>query len=250
MIVLPADHVITDVRAFHDVLKTAVAKAQEPGTIVTLGIEPTHPATGYGYIQFEDDEEAGADEPTALRVKTFAEKPDLATAERFLDSGDFVWNSGMFIWRVDTTIDAFQKYMPEIYEAFEGARGRLGEPDALRRAYEQSTKESIDYGVMEQAERVFVVPASFGWNDVGDWRAVYDLGEQSEQGNVVHGNALLHSSARCLAHSSGTLVVLVGVTDLAVVDTGDAVLVCHMDRTQDVKHVVNHLHANQLEQYV
>ncbi|MFT5144342.1 MAG: mannose-1-phosphate guanylyltransferase [Rhodothermales bacterium] len=250
MIVLPADHVIENVRRFQEVLQIAVEAAQENGALVTIGIEPTHPATGYGYIQFEasDDEEL-----QAHRVKTFAEKPNLDTAERFLDSGDFLWNSGMFVWRAQTIIDSIESLMPDLFEAFqpfEAAIGSASEQKALEHSFSSCRSISIDYGVMERAQKVYVVPGSFGWSDVGDWRAVYDLSDKDKHGNALLGETVVHSSSRCLVASEKRLVVLVGMHDAMVIDTEDAVLVCNRENSQEVKVVVDYLHANQLEDYV
>lgn len=253
MIVLPADHVIRNVKRFHEVLRVAVDKAQEPGALVTIGITPTHPETGYGYVQFEGTGDAAQEMPQAYRVRTFAEKPDLATAERFLDSGDFLWNSGMFIWRADTILEAFQQHLPAAYEAFAPLQEQVntsGEPTAVSEAFQNSPRISIDYGVMERAEQVYVVPGSFGWSDVGDWRAVYDISAKDELGNAIRGNVIMHDASRCLVEADDRLVVLIGIHDTVVVDTPDAVLVCNRESAQQVKNVVDYLHAHQLEEYV
>ncbi|MFT4604241.1 MAG: mannose-1-phosphate guanylyltransferase [Rhodothermales bacterium] len=250
MVVLPADHVISNVRQFQDVLRVAIDAAQENGALVTVGVEPTHPATGYGYVQFEASE---GDELRPSRVKTFAEKPDLATAERFLDSGDFLWNSGMFVWRAQTIIDTIETLMPDLAEAFvpfEQAVNTSSEKEALRTSFSACKSISIDYGVMERAEKVYVVPGNFGWSDVGDWRAVYDLNAKDEHGHAILGKAVTYNSSRCLVSSEDRLVVLVGMHDTVVIDTEDAVLVCNRENSQQVKSVVDYLHANQLEDYV
>jgi mannose-1-phosphate guanylyltransferase len=248
MIVLPADHAIRNVTEFHRVLKVATEKAQE-GALVTIGITPTHPETGYGYIQYE----ASWEHEQALQaypVRTFAEKPDLATAERFIDSGDFLWNSGMFIWRADTILDQIKHYIPEVYQAFEGvAHSNASDYKKLTEAYQKSPRISIDYGVMERATNVYVVPGAFGWSDVGDWRAVYELSEKDQLGNSLHGNVIIHDSSRSYVKGQKRLIVLVGVHDTVVVDTDDAVLICHRDSAQQVKNVVDYLHAHQLEAY-
>jgi mannose-1-phosphate guanylyltransferase len=253
MVVLPADHVITNTRRFHEVLRAAIDTAEEPGSLVTIGIQPTHPETGYGYIQFDSPNDGLPEQPAAYRVMTFAEKPDLATAERFLDSGDFLWNSGMFIWRVDSIMEQLHRHLPEAYEAFDRIAEKFGaedEREAITGAFKSCPHISIDYGVMERADRVYVVPGAFGWNDVGDWRAVYDLSEKDGAGNTLVGNAIVHDSSRCFIQGDERLVVLVGIHDTIVVDTPDAVLVCHRDSTQQVKNVVDYLNANQLEAFV
>lgn len=253
MVVLPADHVITDTKRFHQVLNVGIEAANERGALVTIGIEPTYPATGYGYIQFDPETDGSEDEPRSHFVKTFAEKPNLATAERFLDSGDFLWNSGMFIWTAESILEAVEKHLSDVYEAFKPLRDVIGtdkEHDTLEKIFRSCPSISIDYGVMERADKVFVVPGSFGWSDVGDWRAVYDLAKKNEHGNSIQGNAILHDSSRCLIQAGDRLVALVGVHDMIVVDTEDALLVCHRDSTQRVKNVVDYLYSNQLEKYV
>jgi mannose-1-phosphate guanylyltransferase len=217
MAVLPADHVIGNVEQFHKTLDVAFETARTREALVTIGIEPTYPATGYGYIQYDGAADGAADD-TALQaypVRTFAEKPDPSTAERFIDAGDFLWNSGMFIWRADTILDQIEAHLPEA-----------------------------------QADTVYVVPGTFDWNDVGDWRAVYDLSEKDEHGNVIEGDVIMQDSSRCYVQTEDRLVVLVGIHDQVVVDTGDAVLVCDRENAQQVKQVVEYLHAHQFEEYV
>ncbi len=254
MVVLPADHLVQHIDRFHETLQVAAEKANEGNALVTIGITPTHPATGYGYIQFNgaaDHETNG--ELKAHPVRTFAEKPDLETAERFLDSGDFLWNSGMFIWRADSILRAIETHLPDTAAAFaelEGAIDSADEVSAVRMAYVGCPSISIDYGVMERANHVFVVPGSFGWSDVGDWRAVYELSPKDEHGNALAGNVIVHDSSRCLVESGSRLVALIGIHDVIVVETDDAVLVCHRDSAQQVKNIVEYLSAHQLSEFV
>ena len=265
MLVLPADHLIANVQRFHTVLRVAVEAAQGdgdgPAPLVTIGIRPTHPETGYGYIQFDADgdrdgvaDDGPADAPRAHEVLTFAEKPDLQTAERFLDAGDFLWNSGMFIWRADAILAAFERYLPKVHRLFAPLADAFGtdrEAEAIAVAYEQSPKISIDYGIMEQSDRVLVVPGSFGWSDVGDWRAVHELSDQDDAGNRSEGNVILKDTSRSFARSAdGRLLVLVGMQDALVVDTGDAVLVCHREEAQKVKDVVDFLDLHGMADYL
>ena len=253
MTVLPADHVIGDVAQFHETLRVALDAAQTGGALVTMGIEPTYPATGYGYIQYDGPTDLDAEELQAYPVRTFAEKPDRSTAERFIDSGDFLWNSGMFVWRADTILSQIETHLPDTHDAFAPLRGAVGtdaEADAAHDAFQDSPSISIDYGVMERADSVHVVPGSFDWNDVGDWRAVYDMSEKNDLGNVIEGNVIMHNSSRCLVRGGERLVTLVGMHDAVVVDTDDAVLVCNRENSQQVKQVVEYLHANQLDEYV
>jgi mannose-1-phosphate guanylyltransferase len=252
MVVLPADHVIGNVERFHETLEVALEAAQDPDALVTIGIEPTYPATGYGYIQYDSEESDENEDLQAYPVRTFAEKPDQSTAERFIDSGDFLWNSGMFIWRADTILEQVERHLPDAHNAFEPVRkaGDGVDEETLTQAFQDSPRISIDYGVMEQADTVYVVPGSFEWNDVGDWRAVYDLSEKDEHGNVIEGNVIMQDSSRCYVQAGDRLVVLVGIHDSVVVDTDDAVLVCNRDSAQQVKQVVEYLHAHQFEDYV
>ncbi len=253
MVVLPADHVIRNVKQFHAVLRLAIDKAQEPDALVTIGITPTHPETGYGYIQFDRPANFDHEGLQAYPVRTFAEIPEVLTAERFLDSGDFLWNSGIFIWRADTILEQMQRHLPKTFEAFEPLRHAVGtdaEEASVKQAFQKSPPISIDYGVMERADKVYVVPGSFGWSDIGDWRVVYDLSEKDDHGNALHNHVIMHDSSRCLVQANGRLVVLVGIHDTVVVDTDDALLICHRDSTQQVKNVVDYLHAHQLDEYV
>jgi len=253
MVVLPADHVIRNVKKFQEVLSVCVNVARRGDALVTIGIEPTYPATGYGYIQFEMEDDAGESTPKAFPVKTFAEKPNAATAERFLDSGDFLWNSGIFVWRADAILEAVRQFIPKVSDAFEPLEAALdtdAEGAATHDAFSACPNISIDYGVMERADNAFVVPASFDWSDVGDWQAVYALSAKDKHGNAISGNAIVHDSRRCLIHGEERLVVLVGIHDAVVVDTEDATLICHRESTQQVKHVVDYIGSHQLGDFL
>ncbi len=250
MVVLPADHQIRDEVQFRAVLQVAIEAAQRAGTLITIGIQPSYAATGYGYLQYD-----GPAEPAlqTYPVRTFAEKPDLPTAERFLDSGDFLWNSGIFIWRADAILEAMKQYLPKIHEAFELVAAALGTRDearAVTAAFQKSARISVDYGVMERARNVHVVPGSFGWSDIGDWRAVYDLSRKNSHGNVLQNQVIVHDSSRCMVRGGQRLVVLVGIHDALVVDADDALLICHRESAQQVKNVVEYLHAHELSQFV
>ncbi len=250
MIVLPADHLVKSSDRFIEILRKAIETAKDPGALVTIGIQPTHPATGYGYIQFD---RSGNESGEAYRVRTFAEKPNEATAERFLDSGDFLWNSGIFVWRADSILSNMQTHLPDIWAAFEEASEHLGtdqESQAIRVAYQKSARISIDIGIMERASNVHVVPGSFGWSDIGDWRAVYDLSKKNRHGNVLRGNVIVHDTSRCLVNASQRLIAMVGIHDAVVVDTDDALLICHRNSTQQVKNVVDYLHVHQHKDFV
>ncbi len=253
MVVLPADHVIRSVQNFQEVLSSCIDAAKDSDALLTIGIEPTYPATGYGYIQYEAHELPSDETPRVFAVKTFAEKPNVDTAERFLDSGDFLWNSGIFVWRADSILKAVHRYLPKVSEALAPLEAALDTPeehDATYSAFESCPSISIDYGVMERAHNTFVVPASFDWSDVGDWQAVYALLDKDKHGNAISGNAIVHDSSRCLIHGEKRLVVLVGIHDVVVVDTEDATLICHRESTQQVKHVVDYIGSHQLDDFL
>ena len=250
MVVLPADHLVKSEDRFLEIIDKAIDTAKDPGTLVTIGIQPSYPATGYGYIQYDRSESNG---DTSYRVRTFAEKPNEATAERFLDSGDFLWNSGIFVWRADSILSNMQTHLRSTWEAFEEASQYLGsdqEDSAIRRAYHKSERVSIDVGIMERASNVYVIPGSFGWSDIGDWRAVYDLSRKNRHGNVLRGNVIVHDTSRCLVDAGKRLIAIVGIHDAVVVDSDDALLICHRSSTQQVKNVVDYLHAHQHKDFV
>ena len=250
MIVLPSDHLVKTEHRFIEILHKAVTVAETTGALVTIGIQPSYPATGYGYIQYDRSDSQSSD---AFRVRTFAEKPNEATAERFLDSGDFLWNSGVFVWRADAILSNLKTHLKSTWAAFEEASHHLGtdqEDAAILKAYQKSARISIDVGIMERAHNVYVVPGNFGWSDIGDWRAVYDLSEKNRHGNVLRGNVIVHDTSRCLIDAGKRMVAVVGIHDVVVVDTEDAVLICHRNSTQQVKNVVDYLHAHQHKDFV
>ncbi len=237
MLVLPADHLIEDVTGFHEAASKAIGAARERGVVVTMGITPSHPSTGFGYIEFDPDQEGDS---SVFDVVSFKEKPDSVTAQALLDSGHYLWNSGMFAWRVDTILSEFERSLPKVYEAFirlSSVRGDKAE--IVASAFEDSPNISIDYGVMERARHVKVVPCDIGWSDVGDWQAAYDLSQKDTGGNASRGDVRLIDASGCLAYSSSRRVVLIGTSDLVVVDAGDIILVCDRAQAQRVKEAAN-----------
>jgi mannose-1-phosphate guanylyltransferase len=246
MVVLPADHHITEPDAFNQFLRTAVAKAESGEHLVTIGINPSRPETGFGYIHAEGSQEESLEGNVVHTVKAFTEKPDLPTAEKFVESGDYFWNSGMFIWRADTVLKEIEKHLPAMYEEV-----KLASPEfygdmhdaAVNDFYHACESISIDYGIMEKAGSVFVVPGEFGWNDVGSWTAVYELAEKDKLGNSV--KALYASFAgsenNLVFSNSEKMISLVGMDNVAVVETDDAILVCDLNSAQGVKQIVEHL---------
>jgi len=254
MIVLPSDHYITKPDKFLSILQAAVAKANEGDNLVTIGIEPHRPETGYGYIQFNASEHEEFEGTPVHEVVTFAEKPDMETAVSFLKSGDFLWNSGMFIWKASTILNEIKVDLPHLYaltDDFLADEHNGGMLRALDNFYRNANDISIDYGVMEKAKTVYVVPGSFGWNDVGSWLAVYELEEKDKLGNVIKiPDARLINSSNCyVASDKKRFVAVVGLQGIAVVDTEDALLVARLDAAQDVKKIVESLTDKNTEQY-
>lgn len=253
MVVLPADHLITKVDVFQSVLRTAIDFAASQDVLVTLGITPNEPATGYGYIQAGETVRT-VNGHAVHKVKTFAEKPNLETATRFLESGDFFWNSGMFIWRASTILNEIRDKLPDIHERLTEVREVLGTAEydtALTEMYRAIRGVSIDVGVMQQADNVHVIPIDMGWNDVGSWETVYDISEKDRNGNAGEVDELVSIGGRdCYVYSPEKVVALVGVSDLIVVDTGDALLVCHKSEAQQVKDAVEKLQKKGLSAHL
>lgn len=247
MIVVPSDHVIGNAPRFRRTMRRALQVAERSGALVTLGLRPTRPETGYGYIR-PGARLAGASGGTTW-VDAFIEKPALARA-RQLVAGGALWNSGMFVWRVDRILDELGRLLPDVLAPLARAV-RRGGATALARAYRRLPAVSIDTGVMERAARVAVVPATFPWSDVGSWAAAGDLWRRGgHAGNASRGRLVAVDSRGCVIDSPGRLVALLGVEDLVVVDTPDALLVCRVDRAQDVRRVVAELERQGLGRYL
>jgi mannose-1-phosphate guanylyltransferase len=240
MAVLAADHVIQKPDLFCELLLQGSEVARETGGIVTLGIQPDRPETGYGYIKM-GPQASGAD--NLFRVERFTEKPNLETAHDFLASGKYLWNSGMFIWKVATIRRAIADFMPDLHQGLETIRAAIGTdqyPEILAEQYSKFEKISIDYGVMERAPLVYVLPADIGWDDVGSWTALERLRAQDANGNVLpNENIVAIDLQNCIFETSGDkLVAAIGLSDIVYVETGDAVLICPKNRVQDVKKVL------------
>jgi mannose-1-phosphate guanylyltransferase/mannose-6-phosphate isomerase len=248
LLVLPSDHVIADAEAFRAAIAVA-STAAEQGALVTFGIMPTGAETGFGYIQAEANQAAPGE--GVRKVLRFVEKPDAATAQRYLDEGGYYWNSGMFLFRASRYVDELRKFRPDILEAttraFEAAK-RDGDFVRLdKEAFAACPSESIDYAVMEKTDAAMVLPVDIGWNDVGSWSALWDVSEQDGEGNAHHGDVISIDSRDSYAYAR-RLVALVGVDNLVVVETDDAVLVARKDRVQQVKDVVAKLKSDRRSQ--
>ena len=241
ILLLPSDHVIENVEAFRKAIAAALPAA-EAGAIVTFGIKPTAPETGYGYI-FGGETLKGA--PGCLAVLRFVEKPDRATAERYLANGNYFWNGGIFLFKASTLLKEMERLQPEMLKACTEsfARGRV-DLDFVRldeEAFKACPAQSIDYAIMEHTSSAAVVPVDMGWSDVGSWHALWDITEKSETGNAVQGDVLTERVKNSYLRSDGPLLAAVGVEDLVIVATTDAVLVSHRDAAQDVKKIVDEL---------
>lgn len=241
MLVLPSDHLIGLEDMYISTLKKAIAVSLEGKNLVTIGITPKYPETGYGYINF------GRESGCAFEVKRFVEKPDLATAKEYLASGKYLWNSGMFVWKLSSIMADLKEFMPPIYEGalrIGKAFGTETFTETLEREYNAFTSESIDFGIMEKASDIYTIPGSFGWDDVGSWLAVERINEVDEHRNYIEGNVISVGSERVTVCGGKRLVAAVGVEDIIIVDTDDAVLVCSKNSTQDVKKVIAQLKEN------
>ena len=249
MLVLPADHVITDRDAFRAAVVSAAAFARE-GALTTFGVVPTGPETGYGYIR----RGAAMADAGAFKVDSFVEKPDLATAQSFVADGGYYWNSGMFLFQAATYISELKQFQPAIAAATEAAVSQAyRDMDFCRldeQAFAASPSDSIDYAVMEHTRHAVVVPADIGWSDVGSWSALRDVLPQDEAGNVQRGDVYLDGVSNSLVRAESRIVALVGVQDLVVVETADAVLVVHKDQVQRVKQIVDHLKVSERTEHL
>ena len=237
--VAPSDAYIKDWQRFTAVLEQAVTAAETTDKLVTIGITPTFAATGYGYIRF-DARDAGP----ARKVLEFKEKPDEATAKQYLESGAYAWNSGMFIWKASVILEQFKRYLPEVYEPLSRIADAMGTPeelDVVQQIYPTIPSISVDYGIMERSPDVLMVSGEFGWNDVGSWDMMPVLHRPDEHNNVLVGDCLAIDSENIIGYSAGRLLAAIGVRDLVLVETPDAVLVCDRERAQDVKLAVEAL---------
>ncbi len=241
MVVLPADHLIIDEKRFLDTVEAAVKVAEEGDNLVTIGIEPNHPETGYGYINY-DQKYGEVDGHEVFEVKAFTEKPNRDQAERFLEAGTYLWNSGMFVWKVSTIRKMIELHMPKLHEGLERMKEAIGtdqEVDVLKNEFKKLDDISIDYGIMEKAEDIYVIPGSFGWDDIGSWPALERVQKRDKQGNIITGHHIGIDTKNTIVHGNGKIITTVGLKDIVIVDTEDAILICDKKRAQEVKEVRN-----------
>ncbi len=240
IVVAPSDHLILETDKFSETINHALAASKTHNCLITLGIKPSRPDTGYGYIQFEEN----TIEDNLHKVKTFTEKPSLEIAQTFLASGDFLWNSGIFIWSVNAIIEAFDNHLPDMSDIFRKGKNHYNtasEKEFIQSAFQRCPNISIDYGVMEKASNVYVMPSEFGWSDLGTWASVYELAEKDYVGNAVINKegVMMYNSSNCMVNvPKEKLVILQDLHDFIVVESDNILMVCPRDKEQHVKQVV------------
>ncbi len=252
--VAPSDHLILKEKTFAKAMKTCYAKAASEDCLITLGIRPLRPDTGYGYIQYKESDITEKDE-RIKKVKTFTEKPDLEMAQFFLQSGDFLWNSGIFVWSLNSIISAFEKYLPEEASLFRSGQEFYYTPQEnkyIEKVYEQCRNISIDYGIMEKVQNAYVRSSAIGWSDLGTWGSLYQHIEKDKFKNAVVGkNVMLFQSSGCIVHvPKNKLVVMEGLEDYIVVEAEDILLICKKQDEQQIRNFVNEVKARKGEKFV
>lgn len=249
MMVLPSDHVIKCIDIFRDTLSAACEIAEAGENLVTMGITPNYPETGYGYIKFYKDQMLGQ----GNLVQQFVEKPDLEKAKAYLASGEYLWNSGMFVWKVSTILKRMEEFLPETYAGLMTIKAAVG-TDAyasiLKDEFYKFQSVSIDYGILEKADHIYTLPGNFGWDDVGSWLAVKRLHEPDEKDNLLLGNVIAVESENCIVEGKDRLIAMAGVKDFIIVDETDALLICHKDHAGQIKDIIAQLKEKNLEQYL
>ncbi|MCA1293928.1 mannose-1-phosphate guanylyltransferase [Paenibacillus sp. alder61] len=252
MIVLPSDHIIKNEEEFVSILKAAVAISQQSESLVTLGITPTYPETGYGYIESTSNRVEILNH-SAYQVNKFVEKPDEETAKSYISAGNFYWNSGIFIWRVKVIREYIRVLMPEMHSLLEAMKSLFksnSRIEVIRSEFPKMPDQSIDYGIMEKVTDIYVIPCVLGWDDAGSWTALERINDLDENGNAINGNILSIDTKRCIIESNGKLIATLGVEDLIIVETDDVTLICRKDKAQEVKNLIKELKVQKLEQYL
>lgn len=242
--VFPSDHYIKDTDEFQRVLKRACELAEGTEKLVTIGITPTFPSTGYGYIKYDRERTFAAVDKTAFEVLEFVEKPDTNKAKRYLESGNYLWNSGMFAWKTSVILSSFERFLPRLFKGIAQLEDIIDSADRAQdidKIYPTLQSISIDYGIMERSDQVAVIPGDFGWNDLGSWDSLGSVFPPDENGNITKGDLVEIETRNSIIYSNSRLVAAVGLEDMIVVETRDALLVCPKDKAQDVKKVVEEL---------
>ncbi|CAH1058969.1 mannose-1-phosphate guanylyltransferase [Paenibacillus pseudetheri] len=249
MVVLPSDHYITNEESFRAVLDKACLIAEEKDKLITIGIKPTFPSTGYGYINFNKSNLL--DE--AFDVLEFVEKPNFEKAKMYFESGNYVWNSGMFVWKTSIIIENFRRYLPRLYKSFMQVYEHLGtdkEWEAISEIYPSLQNISIDYGILERSDEVIIVPGDFGWNDVGSWDALGSIFSPDDEGNIVKAKHLGLRTKNSIVFGDERLIATIGVDNLIIAETSDALLICSKDNAQEVKSMVDMLKELGMNEYI
>ena len=249
MMVLPSDHLVRSTPTFVRTICQGLEIAETSPNLVTIGITPNYPETGYGYIRYNPDETNGH----AFAVDRFVEKPCLEKAQEYLRSGDYLWNSGMFLWRVSSILDNIKTHMPDLYDGLQAIGAAIGTPNetrGLKEVFPTLPSESIDYGIMEKASHIFILPGNFGWDDVGSWLAMGRIRKSDAEGNVLRGNIATVDTNHCIIESSGKLIATVGIEDLIVIDTDDVTLICDKTHAGDIKKILAKLREEGQTQYL
>lgn len=249
MMVLPSDHLIKYNHLFINTLTDACEVAEENSNLVTIGITPDYPETGYGYIKFNTSLTTGR----AYAVDRFVEKPTLEVAKEYLATEEYLWNSGMFVWKVSSILKNLEKFMPDTYNGLMAIKNAIGQSDqdtVLEKQFLSFASESIDYGIMEKADDIYILPGSFGWDDVGSWLAVERIRKTNEFGNVVNGNTITINTNNCIIEGSKKLIATVGLENLIIVDTDDATLICDKNHSGEIKKVLENLKICNRNEYI
>ena len=254
VVVAPSDHVITEEKEFTNVILSAMDAATHNNWLITLGIQPSNPHTGYGYIQF-DENEIYAKDNRLKKVKTFTEKPELDMAKQFLQSGDFLWNAGIFIWKLENSMKAFKQYLPEIDELFASGSAYYNTPEEcgfIEETYPMCKSISIDYGIMEKAENVYVLSSEFGWSDLGTWGSLYDhLPKDSDRNAIVGHNVMMHHAQNCVVNvPKDKMVVIEGLDNYIVAEDSGILLICRKEAEQQIRKFVTDVAIEKGEKYV
>ncbi len=252
MVVSPSDHLIENDELFRDTVLAAVKIANERNGIVTIGITPSYPATGYGYVKTAENI-TGSEKISQFKVERFVEKPNEKTASEYIKQGGFYWNSGLFVFKISVFLDAVKQFAPDLYGDLRKIQSELGNPSfeqTLDTVYRAVESISVDYGIMEHAKNIYLVEGNFVWNDLGSWESVYLTGKKDENGNVGSGETILMDTKNSYVHSDKGLIAVIGLDDVVVVQDGDTILVCKRERAEDVKNVVDQLKAENKNHYL
>ena len=248
VVVSPSDHVVFKGQVFTDIINKALDSALEEERLVTVGVKPSRPETGYGYIQFIEN-----DDSEIKKVKTFTEKPEKSLAQTFIDSGEFGWNAGIFVWSVKAILEAFKNYLPEMDEVFAGLKPFYYTADEQARVdegYTQCKSISIDYGIMEKAKNVYVIMGDFGWSDLGSWQSLYEISDKDEDNNMVNANAILYDSHGCtISGRKDKLIVVSGLDNCLISDHGNAILICNKERGTELKRIVHDIQTSKSNKF-